>query len=130
MKMTRSHAARLAGIIGAVGVLFYCVYARQFETAAAVILIAFLAYFFHLRTGGGAAAALASPSTRVVRSPIRELTKGLTCVLAAAVAVDVALRVSDVKMGVAIALTAVVVGILGFMFFLARALGARLDRRL
>ena len=51
------------------------------------------------------------------RSSVRELAKGLACIVGGALGVGIGMKIPDVPFGVAIALTAVVVGIVAFMLF-------------
>jgi hypothetical protein len=117
---------QLAGVLCALAVLFYCVYTRSFDGASIVVLVVFFAYFYNLKLARRSAGSLPSPnSAQVARKPIRELAKGLGCLVGGgALAGVVGYVVPDVQLAVAIALTAVVGGIVAFMLFLLRALSA------
>lgn len=83
------------------------------------------AYFLNLKSGSRRGAAALSPTSgEAIHTPIREFAKGLACIVAGAIGVVVGLRVPDVQLGVAIALTAAVVAIVAFMLFLLRTLHA------
>jgi hypothetical protein len=79
----------------------------------------------NLKSGSRRGAAALSPTSgEAIHTPIREFAKGLACIVAGAIGVVVGLRVPDVQLGVAIALTAAVVAIVAFMLFLLRTLHA------
>jgi hypothetical protein len=117
----------VAGVLCWVAVLFYCIYIRNYEAPAFLILVVFFAYFFSQRRWGGSDKA--SDPFKFLRqdggSPIRELAKGVGCLVAgSAIAAAAGLTIPNVELGVAIALTAAVVGIVGFVLFLIRAFSA------
>jgi hypothetical protein len=94
-----------------------------------VILLVFFAYFLNLKFGRRRrAAALSAGSGGAVHSPARELTRGLACLVAGALGVVIGLQIADVQLGLAIALTAVVVGLVAFVLFIFRSLSARQSR--
>ena len=117
----------IAGALCTIAVVFYCAYTRTYDGVGLVILLVFFAYFLNLRTGGRRGGAALSP-TSGIRAPVRELAKGLACLVAGAVGVVIGLRVPDVQLGLAIALTAVVVGLVAFVLFIFRSLSARQSR--
>jgi hypothetical protein len=116
----------IASALCAVAAVFYCAYTRTYDFVGLVILLVFFAYFLNLKSEGRRDVSLPSPaSVHAVRSPIWEVGKGLACLVAGAVGVVIGLHVPDVQIGVAIALTAAVAGIVAFMLFLLRAVTAR-----
>lgn len=113
----------IAGALCAAAVVFYSAYTRSYDGVGLVILLVFFTYFLNLKSGRGRAASLPSSSSGLaVRTPIREFAKGLACLASGAIGVTIGLRIPDVKLGVAVALTAAVAGIVGFMLFAFRAL--------
>jgi hypothetical protein len=125
-----SHGAKatfFAGVLCAVAVLFYCVYTQSFDAVGLLILLVFFAYFRNLKFGSRGMSSPPSPAAgQVVRfSPLRELAKALGCLVAGGIGVGIGLRIPDVQMGVALALTAAVVGLVGFMLYLLRAATAQ-----
>jgi hypothetical protein len=115
----------IAGALCAIAAVFYCAYTRTYDFVGLLILLVFFAYFFNLKSGGRRGVSLPSPASGLaVRSPIREVGKGLACLAAGAVGVVIGLRVHDVQLGVAIALTAAVAAIVTFLLFLLRAANA------
>ena len=116
----------IAGALCAVAVVFYCAYTRTYDGVGLVILLVFFAYFLNLKSGGRRGAAALSPTSgEAIHTPIRELAKGLACLLGSiALAAVVGYAVSDMRLAVSIALTAVVVGIVAFMLFVLRAANA------
>ena len=116
----------IAGALCAVAAVFYCAYTRTYDFVGLVILLVFFAYFLNLKSGRRrGAAALSASSGGAVHSPVRELTKGLACLVAGALGVVIGLQIADVQLGVALALTSAVAAIVGFMLFLLRAANAR-----
>jgi hypothetical protein len=109
-----------------VAALFYCLYIRNYEVPAILILMAFFVYYISqcklgdsektnpfkfLRQSGG--------------SPIRELTKGLASLIGCLlVGLGIGMTIPDVQVGVAFALCVVVIGAVAFVLFLIRALSA------
>jgi hypothetical protein len=115
----------VAGALCAVAVVFYCAYTRSYDGVGLVILLVFFTYFLNLKSGGRSGAAALSPTSgEAIRTPIRELAKALTCLLAGAVGVAIGLRIPRVRLGVAMAATAAVVAIVACMLFLLRAANA------
>jgi hypothetical protein len=115
----------IAGVFCAIAVVFYCAYTRSPDAVGIVMLLVFFAYFLNLKSGQRRGNSLLSlTSNEAVGSPIREVAKALACLVPGALGVVVGLRVPDVQLGVAIALTAVVVGVVAFMIFLLQALNA------
>jgi hypothetical protein len=105
--------------------VFYSAYTRSPDAVGIVMLLVFFAYFLNLKSGQRRGNSLLSlTSNEAVGSPIREVAKALACLVAGALGVVIGLRVPDVQLGVAIALTAVVVGVVAFMIFLLQALNA------
>jgi hypothetical protein len=110
-----------------VAALFYCIYERNYEVPAILILAAFFAYFISQRKWGGSEKA--PDPFKFLRqngsSPIRELAKGLAwligCLL---VGLSIGSRIPDVQLGVAFSLCVVVIGAFAFVLFLIRALSA------
>jgi hypothetical protein len=117
----------VAGLVCWVAALFYCIYIKNYEAPAFLILAAFFVYFFSRRKWSGSDNA-SSPFSFLGQDggpPIWELVKGLGCAaVGAAIAAAAGLTISNVELGVAIALTAVIVGIVAFVLFLIRALSA------
>lgn len=113
----------IGGVLCAVAVVFSSAYTQTADGVGLVILLVFFTYFLNLKSGarGGA---LSPASGAVINSPIRELAKGLACLVLAAVVVAVGLKIPDVRLAVAVALTAAVAAIVGFMLFLMRAFSA------
>lgn len=119
----------IAGVLCAVAVVFYCAYTRTYDGVGLVILLVFFTYFLNLKSSSRRGAAARSPSSgEAIHLPIREFAKGLAFLLAGAIGVVVGLQIPDVQLGVAVALTAAVVAIVGFMLFLLRAANARNSR--
>ena len=119
----------IAGALGAVAVIFYCAYTRTYDAVGLVILLVFFTYFLNLKVGGLRGAEALSPARRVAtNAPIRELGKGLGCLGGGALGVVVGLGIPEVQLGVAVALTAAVVGIVAFMLFVLRALGVAIGQ--
>jgi hypothetical protein len=116
---------QLAGVLCAVAVLFYCAYTRSYEAVSVLILLVFFAYFMNLKSGLRSPAPRLSPaSDEAVLSPIRELAKGLAFLVAGGIGVGIGLALPDVRVGVALALTAAVTGVVAFVVCALRALGA------
>lgn len=115
----------LAGAICAVAVVFYSAYTETYDGVGFVILLVFFVYFLNVKSGSWRGAAALSPTSgAAIHTPVREVAKGLASLVAGAVAVVIGLRVPDVRLGVAIALTAGVGAIVAFMLFVLRALNA------
>jgi hypothetical protein len=115
----------IAGILCAVGALFYCAYTRSYEAVGPLILLVFFTYFLNLKSSQRRGASLPSPTSgQAVRSPIQEVAKGLACLVVGALGVVIGLRIPDVQFGVAIALTAMVVAVVAFMLFVMGAFNA------
>jgi hypothetical protein len=115
----------IAGVLCAVAVLFYCAYTRSYEAVSVVILLVFFAYFLNRKSEARGVASFPSPTSgQVVRSPIREVAEGLACLVVGGLGVGIGLRVPGVQLGVALALTAAVTGILALVIFLLRTLNA------
>jgi hypothetical protein len=95
--------------------------------AAILILVAFFAYFIGKRKSGDSEKA--TDPFKALResgsSPFRELAKGLAwligCLL---VGLGIGMKIPDVQLGVAFALSVVVIGVVAFVLFLIRALSA------
>ena len=107
--------------------LFYSIHARNYEAPAILILVAFFAYFISKRkpVHSGKATELFKCLRQGGSSPIRELAKGLAwligCLL---VGLGIGMKIPDVQLGVAFALSVVVIGAIAFVLFLIRALSA------
>jgi hypothetical protein len=110
-----------------VAALFYCIYVRNYEAPAILILAAFFTYFISQRkwANSGKAPDLFKFLRQYGSSPIRELAKGLAwligCLL---VGLSIGSKIPDVQLGVAFALCVVVIGAVAFVLFLIRALSA------
>ena len=119
--------ARIAGISVFIAALFWLVYAHYYEAAAGAILVVFLAYFISRVEPGlwSRSPCTVVPNGEPGRSPSREIGKGIVCLASgAAIGLGVGMRVPDVQVGVAFALTFVVSGVVAFVLFLMRALGS------
>jgi hypothetical protein len=115
----------IAGALCAVAIVFHSAYMRTYDGVGVVILLVFFAYFLNLKSGRRRGAAALSPTSgAAIHTPIREFANGLACLVAGGLGVAIGLRVPDVQLGVAIALTAAVAAIVGFMLFLLRAANA------
>jgi hypothetical protein len=110
-----------------VAALFYCIYVGNYEAPAILILVAFFAYFISKRKSGDSEKG--TDTFKFLRqggsSPIRELAKGLAwligCLL---IGLGIGMKIPDVQLGVAFALSVVVIGVVAFVLFLIRALSA------
>ena len=110
-----------------VAALFYCIYVRNYEAPAILILAAFFAYFISQRKRGNSDKA--PDPFKFLRqhggSPIRELGKGLACLIGSLVfGLGIGSVIPNVQLGVAFSLCAVVIGAVAFVLFLVRALDA------
>jgi hypothetical protein len=117
----------VAGVLCWVAALFYFIYIKNYEAPGFLILVMFFGYFTSQRNWGGSDNA-SNPFKFLQQdggSPIRELAKGLGCVVVgAAIAAAAGLTIPNVELAVAIALTAGVVGFVAFVLFLLRAFSA------
>jgi hypothetical protein len=115
----------VAGILCWIAALFYFIYIKNYEAPGFLILVVFFVYFLGQRKWSGSDNA-SNPFKFLQQdggSPIRELVKGLGCVVVGvAIAAAAGLAIQNVELSVAIALTAVVIGIVAFVLFLVRAL--------
>jgi hypothetical protein len=128
---TRVKLIRAAVVVCAIAALFYFIYTQSFDVAAGVVLVVFFAFFMNLlKPGVWRFASEPSPTNgRAVRSPIRELAKGLVCLLAGGVlAYGVGSRAPNVQLSVAIAVTAVIAGTVAFFIFLLNAIAGWVGR--
>jgi len=116
----------VAVVLCLVAALFFCIYIKNYEVPGFLILAVFFAYFSS--QGNGGASRKASNPFNFLRqdgsSPIRELSKGVGCVVVAAAIAAAGLAIPKVDLGVAVALTAVVVGMVACVLFLLRAFSA------
>jgi hypothetical protein len=117
---------RFAIVLCWVAALFYCFYIRNYEVPAVLILLAFFVYFISQRKLHDSEKA--DPFMFLLQSggsPIRELTKGLACLIGCLlVGLGIGMTIPDVQLGVAFALCVVVIGAVAFVLFLIRALSA------
>ena len=108
--------------------MFGCIYFRNYDAASILILATFFAFFMSLRRSDGAANLFAA-----VGSPVLELAKALGCLIAGgAFAGAAGFLISQTQLTVSVSLTAVVVGVVGFVVFLIRAVAGWMlarDRR-
>jgi hypothetical protein len=114
----------VAGVLCWLAALFYFIYIKNYEAPGLLILVVFFGYFSSQLNWGGSDGA--SNPFKFLRqggaSTLRELAKGLGCIVAgAAIAAVAGLTIPNVELAVAIALTAVVVGFVAFVLFLLRA---------
>jgi hypothetical protein len=110
-----------------VAALFYSIYVRNYEAPAILILVAFFAYFISKRKSGDSEKA--TDPFKFFRqggsSPVRELAKGLAWLIGyLLVGLGIGSKIPDVQLGVAFALSVVVIGAIAFVLFLIRALSA------
>jgi len=110
-----------------VAALFYSIYVRNYEVPAILILAAFFAYFISKRKPSDSKKA--TDPFKFFRqggnSPVRELAKGLAWIIGCLLlGLGIGSKILDVQLGVAFALSVVVIGAIAFVLFLIRALSA------
>jgi hypothetical protein len=118
---------RFAIVLCWVAALFYCIYVRDFEAAAILILGLFLAYFIGERKWRGSEKAtdLFKFLQQRGSSPVRELAKGLASLIGCfLVSLGIGMTIPNVQLGVTFALFVVVIGTVAFVLFLIRAISA------
>lgn len=123
---------RVGLVLCGVAALFCCLYAHAHNAAAGVMLLTFWIFFINLFKSSAAnvAPGVSAITVSAVASPIRELAKGLGCLVGgAAIAAIAGVSMGNNKLTVAIMLTAVVVGFVAFVLFLIRACTAWGSRR-
>jgi hypothetical protein len=117
---------RYTGIALTVIALLYAMYARYYMSVAGVVLVGSLFYFgnrFECRQHRLMADSSPSP-TGPTRTVVRYLLKGFGCFLIAAIiGLGIGMKISNVQLGLAFALTGILIGVIGFVGYLMRALG-------
>jgi len=116
----------IAIILCWVAALFCCIYIKNYQVPGFLVLALFFAYFSGQGDWGASGKAL--KPFKFLRqhgsSPIRELSKGVGCIVGAAAITAAGLAIPNVDLGVAVALTAAMVGMVACMLFLLRAFSA------
>jgi hypothetical protein len=107
------------------GALF-CIYIKNYQVPGFLILAVFFAYFSS-QGNWGASGKVSNPFKFLRQhgsSPIRELSKGAGCVVVGVAITAAGLTIPNVDLSVAVALTAVVVGMVACILFSLRAFSA------